>query len=242
MVVDCKKGDLTLIKKYKFVLAALVIAVLLVACGKSEENKPDAEQETGVDLEIKDEEKVPEDDVVAVVNGEDVFGKTYNLVYAQLKMFAGQFGEEVDTDEIKEATIDSLIDRQILMQEASNKGIEVSKETADSEFATLKSENEENLNNLLEQFQMTEETFKEQLQFELTLTEYRDKAITVSVTDEEIEEQYKKAKEGNDDIPELNEIKEELKGNIEEQKRDEALQKKIDEVREKAKIENKLEA
>jgi hypothetical protein len=231
-----------LIKKYKLVFAALVVALLLVACGKSEEKEPDADQETGVDLEIKDEEKVPEDDVVAVVNGEDVFGKTYNLVYAQLKMFSGQFGEEVDTDEIKEATMDSLIDRQILMQEASTKGIEVSKETADSEFATLKSENEENLTDLLEQFQMTEETFKEQLQFELTLTEYKDKEITVSVTDKEIEEYYEKAKEGNDEIPEFDEIKAELKDNIEQQKRDEALQQKIDEVRKKAKIENKLEA
>src|SRR5699024_2039612 len=112
----------------------------------------------------------------------------------------------------------------------------------DKELDTIKEENEEGLKSLLEQYQMSEDDFKDQLQFELTLNEYKEKNIDVEVTDEEIEEAYNDAKEENDEIPELDEIKDQLKGNILEQKTNEALQKKIDDVREKAEVEEKLEA
>lgn len=232
-----------LIKKYTVGIAILLVAVFLVACGdKDESKKSDSTQEQGQQVEISDKEKIPEKDVVAVVNGEDITGKSYNLVYAQLKLFAGQMGEEVDTDEVKNATMDSLIDRVLLIQHAREKGIEVTDEEASKELDSIKSENEDGLDSLLKQYQMTEEGFKEQLQFELTLNEYKEKEIEVEVTDEEIEKVYNDAKEKNKDLPELDEVKATLRGNIEDQKTNEALQKKIDEVKEKAKIENKLEA
>ena len=237
-----KKGDLILIKKYTVGIATLLIAVFLVACGDDNNEASDANQEASQSVDIKDEEKVPEDDVVATVNGEDVTGKSYNLVYAQLKLFAGQMGEEVDTDEIKNATMESLIDRAILMQHAKEEGIEVTDEDASKELDTIKEENEDGLSSLLEQYQMSEDDFIDQLQFELTLNEFKEKEIDVDVTEEDIEEAYKEAKEENEEIPELDEIKDQLKGNIQEQKTNEALQKKIDDIREKADIEEKLEA
>lgn len=230
-------------RRYIVGTAILLLAVFLVACGdKEESSEPKVEQEEGQTVEISDEEKVPDKDVVAVVNGEDVTGKSYNLVYAQLKLFSSQGGDELDEDEIKTATIESLIDRAVLLQHARDEGIEVTDDDATKELDTIKSENEDGLTSLLEQFQMSEDGFKEQLKFELTLNEFKEKNIDVEVTDEEVEEIYKETKKENEEIPELDEIKDQLKGNIKEQKTNEALQKTIDEIREKAKVENKLEA
>src|SRR5690625_4990669 len=145
-----------MIKKNIVSVMVLFMMFFLVACGDEGQEESETNQ-NGNSLEISEEEKVAEDEVVAIVNGNDVTGNTYNLVYAQLKMQAAQMSEEVNTDEVKEATIDSLIDREILMQQAKEEGIEVTDETVQSEIDTLKEENEEGLTTVLEQFAMTEE-------------------------------------------------------------------------------------
>src|SRR5690625_3682509 len=175
-----------------FIIGLLVFLFdgILVGCG--DEKEQEIEESTGQEIEITETEKVDETQVVAVVNGDNVNGETYNLVYSQLKLHAGAFGQDVDNDEIKQATMESLIDRQLLLQQAKEEGIEVTDEVVDSEFETIKSENKEALDTLLEQYQITEEGFKDQLKFELTLNEFLAKTIEVTVTDEEVKEQYEK--------------------------------------------------
>lgn len=226
-------------KKYIIGFLALLFAGILVGCGDDKEKEIE-ESAAGEKVEITEAEKVDESDIVAVVNGDDIKGETYNLVYSQLKLHAGAFEEEVDNNEIKQATMESLIDRQLLLQQAKEEGVEVTDEVVDSEFETIKSENKEALDTLLEQYQITEEGFKDQLKFELTLNEFLAKTIEVTVTDEEVKEQYEKAKEGNDSIPEFDEIKDQLKKQLLQQKTDEALQAKIDKVKEKSEIEEKI--
>lgn len=226
-------------KKYIIGFLALLFAGILVGCGDDKEKEIE-ESAAGEKVEITEAEKVDESDIVAVVNGDDIKGETYNLVYSQLKLHAGTFEEEVDNNEIKQATMESLIDRQLLLQQAKEEGVEVTDEVVDSEFETIKSENKEALDTLLEQYQITEEGFKDQLKFELTLNEFLAKTIEVTVTDEEVKEQYEKAKEGNDSIPEFDEIKDQLKKQLLQQKTDEALQAKIDKVKEKSEIEEKI--
>lgn len=225
--------------KYFSGLLILVIISVLGACG-SDDNQSETENNTEFGVEITESEKVDDDQIVAVINGEDVTGKTYNLVYSQLKLHAGQFGEEVDIDEIKRATMESIIDRELLMQQASEEGIEITNEMATTEFETMKAENSETLDTLLAQYQITEEGFKEQLKFELTMNEYMAKTIDVSVTDEEVKEYYDEAKESNEEIPEFDEIKDQLKKQVLQQKTNDELQAKIDKVKEKAEIEEKI--
>lgn len=233
-------------KKYIAGLSILLVAIFLVACGDNNDNEEGAneaapEQETE-QVEISDDEKVPDEDTVAVINDEDVTGETYNIIYAQLKSFAGQSEQDVDQKEIQELTMDSLIDRTVLLQYAEEEGIEVSDEEAEDEIDTIKSENEENYENILEQFQMSEDGFKEQLRFELTLDKFKEKKIDEDVTDEEVKEAYDELADENEDVPELDEVEDELKANLLDQKTNEALQKKIDKVKEDAEIDEKLEA
>src|SRR5699024_8867569 len=95
-------------------------------------------------------------------------------------------------------------------------------------------ENEEGLETLLEQYQISEDLFRQQLVFEMTMNDYVAEKINVTVTDEEVEEAYEEVKAEDDDIPELAEIRDTFKDQLENQRTSEALEKKIDELKEKA--------
>src|SRR5699024_1031271 len=109
------------------------------------------------------DEVVAEDEVIVRVNESEVLGNKYNIIYPQIKMYVTQMEDEVSLDEIKERTVDALIDQELIYQGAAKEGITVSKEEAEEKYNELKSENEEGLNNLLEQFHLTEQGFKDQL-------------------------------------------------------------------------------
>src|SRR5690625_2080569 len=223
-------------KKLITISILLLIAIGgLSACGMKDTK---GEDHPAVDVPtITEAEKLADDELVVTVNGDDILGITYNLVYAQLKLHAVQTGQELDDDEIKELTIDSLIDRQILLQQAAEDGIKTTEEEAADELERLKLENEDAFETLLEQYQITEESFHQQLIFEMTMNEFMREKIDVTVTDEEVEEAYEEAKEQNPDMPELVEIRDTLKRRIEAFKTNEALQEKIDSIKENAKIE-----
>jgi len=229
-----------MMKKYMFAFMTFLLTMVLVACGNDEEQSEDAMQP---ELEITEEEKVAEDEVVAVVNGEEVTGDIYNIVYSQLKLYSVQFGQEVDEEEMKELTMESVIDRQLLFQEASEEGIEITDEEATAEIETIKEENPDVLETLLGQFQLTEEGFKEQLKFELTMYEYMDQIIEVTVTDEEVEEAYEQAiteSETDEEVPEFDEVENNIRTQMTQQKTEEAFQAKIDEVRSTSEIDKKI--
>lgn len=234
-------------KKYIVGSLVLVLAMVLVACGDKDEEKEEAtgeENPLAPSVDISDEEKLKEDEVVAVINGDEVTGSVYNLVYAQLKLQSAQLGDETDNDEMKELTMESIIDREIVMQEAAEEGIEVSSDTAEEEFTTMKEENSEALETLLEQYQITEDGFKEQLRFELIMDEYLTTAIDVSVSDEDVKEFYEEAKEeagdSEEEIPEFDEVKDQIKENMEQEQMTLALQEKVDKIKETAEIERKI--
>ncbi|HLR69921.1 MAG TPA: SurA N-terminal domain-containing protein, partial [Pseudogracilibacillus sp.] len=226
-------------KRYIVGSMLLLLAMILVACGsdnKENDTSQEAENALNQTVEITDEEKVADDEVVAIVNDDEVTGNVYNVVYSQLKFHSSQLGEEVDNEEIKEATMESIIDRQIVFQEAEAEGIDTSKEAAEEEFNLLKEENEENLTTLLQQFQITEEGFKEQLRFELMMDEFLTKTIDVSVSDDEVKEFYDEAKEENEEVPEFDDVKDQIKENMLNEKTSLALQEKVDEIKETAEI------
>lgn len=225
-------------RKVLLLLIVSLFTLFLVACNKDgEESQKESPKEESQELAISEEEKVPDDEVVAIVNGKEINGITYNLVYAQLKLYAMQFGQDITDEEIKESTIESVIDRQILLDEAAEIGIEYSDEYIEEEMAKIKENGEENLQTLLEQFQINESAFAEQLKFELTMEDFLKEEINVTVTDEEVEAEYEKAKAENENMPELVEIRDTFKRRIENVRKSEALQERIEAAKEDAEIE-----
>lgn len=225
-------------RKYRIGLLIILLVIILAACGNDE--KADENNAVSPQIEITEEEILDDDQIVAVINGDNVNGTIYNVVYSQLKLHALQTGQEVEEEEIKELTLESLIDRQLLFQQAKEEGIEITDEIASNEFDAIKSESGDALDNLLAQYQITEAGFKEQLKFELTMNEYMVSAIEVSVTDEEVEQYYEEAKENAEEIPEFEEIKANIERQLLQEKTQAALQAKIDEVRKTADIELKI--
>src|SRR5699024_3601516 len=144
-------------KKYIVGCLLVVLAMILVACG----DKKDEEEETKGEKNplapsdvISDEEKVDDDKVIAMINANEVKGGVYNLVYAQLKLQSDHLSDETDNEEMKDLTMESVIDREIVMQEAKEEGIDITEEEAEKEFKTMKEENSEALETLLEQYQI----------------------------------------------------------------------------------------
>lgn len=225
----------------KKVLFLFFVISMLFFIGACSDRSDDQNQETKTETPtISEEERIDPDTVVVTVNGEEVKGVVYNLVYAQLKLHALQTGQDVKDEEIVEKTIESLIDRQILLQEARSKGIEITEEQAKEQLERVKEQNKEAYETLLEQYQITEEEFVQDLIFEMTLNEYLYEHVQVTVTDEEVEKIYEEEKQKNENMPELAEIRDTLKKNIENRRMMEALQARVDEIKEKVEIERHL--
>src|SRR5699024_663168 len=184
-----------MLKKITFFTALLTFLLLLAACGSDGNNNSDNGEKTGSqnhqeNVDIDEDELAGEDERVAVVNDTDILGSTYNMVYTRTKTAAVQMGEDEDIDERKKAPLDSIMDRELLMQQASNEDTDSSDESLEEEHSKIKESGTEDIDTLLEQYDMTEDDFKEQLRFDLTLDQYKDTLGDLEVTEEELEDYY----------------------------------------------------
>ena len=192
-------------------------------------------------VEITDKEKVSEDEVVASVNGEEIKGDRYNPTYSQLKITIGHYNQDVsDLDKLKEQTIDMLITQHLINTDAAKKGIEVTDKEVQKEFDKIKKENEDRLKTALEQFQMDEKQFKTMLKDNIITTEYTDKEFDVKVTDKEVKEYYNEIKEQSEEVAKLDDLEEQIKTRLEQEKASAQLQKRIDDLKKDAEIKTLL--
>jgi hypothetical protein len=232
-------------KKLLMLLTTITVAITLAACGNDDTDKEESEnseantsEQAQQELEITDEEKLADDTSVAIVNGEEINGTDYNPIYSQVKSTMYQYGQDVsDLDSIKNQTVNILIDQALVKQDAEAKGIEVTEEEAQEELNTIKeSGNEEDFTALLEQYNMTEEDFKNQLMDDLLTIKYVAE-FDVEVSDEEIQEYYDQLKEQNQEIGELEEVEGQIKEILVNEKQSEQLRVKVEELKEGAEIE-----
>lgn len=225
-----------------FYIGLLVFLVLaMTACGDKDKSEKEAQKQEGI--EITKDEKVADDKIVAQVNEHEITGQYYNSFYIQTKMKLHQFGEDTDDKEVvKDQTLEELIAHELLRQEAESKGIKVSEEELDSEFEQLKIESGEQLTDYLKEFDLTEDAFKDQMEYSLVLNEYLTKELPVEeVPDEDAKELYKElTKDDKKEVPEFSEVKGVLKEQIAQQKQQEALQGKLASLKKDAKIEKKI--
>ncbi|API92900.1 MULTISPECIES: SurA N-terminal domain-containing protein [unclassified Virgibacillus] len=237
-------------KKWIIFALTLTLAMVLAACGGDNEEDKTAQQEEQQEegntedggkqpepVKITDEEKVDKGKAVVSVNGEEIKGDRYNPAYLQLKTMNTQFNQDVDNDQLKQQTIDMLINQQLINQDASDKGIEVSDDEVQKEFDTIKKEGAERLNTALEQFQLNEDQFKSMLRDNLITSQYLESEFDIKVTDKEVEDYYKQIKEQSEEIGKLEDLKDRIKQTLKEEKTNEQLQKRVDALKKDAKVE-----
>jgi foldase protein PrsA len=197
--------------RQRFVLLMLFLSLLLIAgCGA----KP-----------------------VAVVNGEEVSNERFDRHFQQLKAYAlqmgmsfeGEDGEEQLAD-LKQDALDSLIDEILVMQAGKKEEVKVTEqEINDFLEQRVKGsfENEDKYQEWLDSFQMTEQEFKDKIEYQLTGQKLFDKVTNkVTVTDEEARKTYEADKTPWEKIK--------VSHILIEVKRDTATQSELDQAKNKA--------
>lgn len=244
-------------KKVIMFLSVLGLSFLLVACGNSDDNSKDSkgkdsnsnnnQEENAVknednapkEIVVSDEEKVEDEKVVIKVNDSEITGDEYNFLYLQAKTDLSQNGQDTeDLEVVKEYAIDSLVEQELIRQSGESAGIEVSSEDVEKVLEQSKEEDEAGLDAFLKQYNLTEATYKKRLLTSMVVQEYLETKIEVAaVTDEEIEEAYEKFKEDDSDIPELDQVRDQIEQILMNQHQAEQIQIKVKELKDTAKIE-----
>lgn len=242
-------------KKRIVFLLTVSLAFFLVACGdkdnngNAKDNNNDGNKSEGIvseedatapeEITLKDDEKVGEEDVVVKINDAEITGDEYNYTYLQAKFFLSQNGyDPEDAEQAKEITLDSIIEQELMRQEGEKEGFDVTEEEVEAEFNLAQEESEDQLLPFLEKHGISEATYKKILSTSMVREQYLDSIITEEdITDEEIEEAYEMLKENDSEIPELNDIKDQLKEMLASQNQQEQIKSKIEELVEAAEIE-----
>ncbi len=159
--------------------------------------------------------------IVATVNGTPIY--RWDLV----KELETQGGSSV---------LDSLVTEELIKQEAGKKGVQVTDAEVNASIEELKksfTEQGQDLDVLLEQQNISQEEFKEQIEFEVKL----EKLIgDIEITDEEVNETYENQKDMfGEDISE-EEAKASIRQQLKSEKQNTAIQELINTLKENANI------
>lgn len=151
-----------------------------------------------------------------MVNGEAVTTGEYKSSLGQLSNMRVAQGEDLTDsaviDSIKNETIDTLINAEILRQAAIKEGLTASADEIDARFNEI-SENlggAELLAARMEEFGVTEKALRHDIENEFLIQQLFDLKILneIEVTDEEVQQMYDQAVAAGNELPPLSEIKE----------------------------------
>ena len=190
------------------------------------------------------EEKSSE--VVATVNGEEILKADYETELENTKNMYTQQGMNLDDldDEMKEqvelSVLNQLVNTKLVLQSAKEDGITVEQSEVDSEMDAIKSQFEDDTKyeEKLKENKITEKELKVQVKNQLTITKYLDSTIgKIEVTEDEVTgkyEEYKKALESQKQEPEdFKTIKPQLEQQVTAEKKNEKVNKLIEDLRTK---------
>ncbi|UTR12791.1 SurA N-terminal domain-containing protein [Evansella sp. LMS18] len=219
-----------------------------------EENNDEIALEEGEqpDMPEPDLEGVP--DVVAEVNGEEItreeFEATYMGQFQQMAMMAQMSGEPIDQDELKEQVAENMIGTELLIQAAESGDYEASEEEMDETLEMIAQQSGMQADEFmaaLEEQGMSEEEVMEQLELQVKIDQMiANEAGDVEVTEEELEAYYEdlvaqqEAMAGDTEeeieLPEYEEIRDDLEQQLRAEKENEASQQLVERLRDEADV------
>lgn len=159
--------------------------------------------------------------VVAMVNGRPIWRLTL------IKELESQGGKK---------TLDMLITKQLLIQEADKQKIKVSKEEVDQEIKTIETtltQRGQNLDQLLQAQNMTRVSLADQIRLQKLAEKL---AGNIEVSEQEISDYYEQNKEFSFKDTPLEQVKDSIRQQLLSQKVNEKIQTLIQSLQEKAKI------
>ncbi|MFD1928009.1 SurA N-terminal domain-containing protein [Sporosarcina siberiensis] len=260
------------IKKILFPFIVGALAFSLAACGDDDKAKKEetpkgevqeeakeevsedanAEQESAEEMQAKlEEQQLDAKKLVAVVNDEELTGEEYNVALASIQSQMMQTGQDLTSKEsieqIKEQTIDTLVNQALILQSAKKEDIKASKAEIDEKYVTFEEQfgGKKELEQALKDQKVDEKTFENQIIDSIIFAKYLEKMIpTEKVSDEEIQNYYDQAvadaKEAEQEVPPFEEASEQIAGILSQQEQQKNLAAHVEELKENAKIELKI--
>lgn len=245
-----------MIKKMKFTLVPFLLLLTLGACSDKEEAAPKEEtapeaaeqQDAAAEAPESKLELPANDEVAVVVNGEEVKGNVYSSVARQLETSLAAQGQETSDDkvaeQVKSQTMTVIVGNKLLIQDAEKKGHKADEAVLKERLEEMKGqfENEEMMNASLEKTGYTMEDLEDQLREQLIYESYVAKEIDGGkVSDEEVQKAYDGFVETSEEkAPAFEEMEPTIRQSLEQQKVQDAVFSRIEELKKDAKIEEKI--
>lgn len=250
---------MTLNKKWMLSLFFILLASIMVACNDNGESKETKEEqqtedekvasEAGTEMADPDLEGIP--DVVAEVNGKkimkDDFEANYVGQYQQVMLQSQMSGEEVDQSQLKEMVLESMIGQELLIQKAENSDLSASETEVNALFDQLVAQNglqsKDEFIAAMEEQGMDKAEVNSLLERQVKVDQLiAAESGDIEPTDQELEEYYEMLKSqqeqqgGDQEIPTFDEIRENIKEQVKNEKEAEVTQSLVDKLREDAQV------
>jgi hypothetical protein len=251
VVVDNMKGEEVVMdkpqkkekssSKKRIIITAVVVAVLIVF-GALMYNAKKAEHDAMGGAS----------NVIATVNGEKIMQSEYDTIFAQLspQFQASNTSNNPDAmQNLKNQIVDSLINDKLLLQNAAKNNVSVTSDEVDTELQSIVDRlgGADKFNAQLQQEGITEAGLREDIQKQLVIQKYILSNVdlnSINVTDEEISSYYDQVVESaqeKEGIPDLDDgVKQQIKGQLIQQKQQQAVQEFIAFLRSSADIKTSL--
>ncbi len=205
-------------------------------------------------------------DVVATVNGEEISGKDFSGVYEsqfqQMAMQAQMSGQELDQDALKEQTLDSMVGSELLVQDAAASGHEATDQDVDALLEeTVKAQQLGSVDELMAAYKergFAEEQVRSDARKQVLMTAAIKEIDVPEPTEDELKQLYDQAAaaqppaqggEGGEgsggqgapaQTPSYEELKPQLEQQVTAQKQNEAIMKRMEQLRQDADVEVRL--
>lgn len=251
----------------KFVAVGAAFSLLgLAACGNDDGSGGDAavdkssetseeQSDKGAEGEGESAPSMPEPDlegipeVVAEVNGEEIgkaeFTTAYEGRFQQAAMQSQMSGEKPDEEKLKEETAQSMVDTELLIQEAEDRGLDATDKEVDQTLAELAKSNQmkpkEFIKALGEQG-MDEEEVRSQVKTQVQIDELvAEEAGNIDPTQKELRAAYDAAAQqqggqGQQKMPPFKQVRSQLEEQVRAEKEAQVGQKLAKDLREDADV------
>ncbi len=186
--------------------------------------------------------KAPAAKVNGVIIPNSDFDSGVKQLMEMAKMQGVDTSDEATVNELRTQAIDTLVNGELLRQNAIEEGMEATQEAIDGRFNEISEGvgGKEELDKKMAEFSITEEGLRRDIENEILIQSLFDKKLnkdSIEVSDTEVEELYKQITNGAKDVPALEQMRGDIVTEIRNQKQQEQIGTYIEELKGKAEIE-----
>jgi hypothetical protein len=241
-------------KQFAGVIVAIIIVLLvggyLYVTNKNKEANL-VTQSPGTDTSAAELLGIQKKDPVAKVNGKDVSWNDYERSLEQVVQSAKTAGVNLQDptmqSRIKDQALTTIVNTELLLQEASSKGITASDTAIQTQYDSIQQQvgGQDKLGQMLKQLNLTEADLKKSISDQLVINKYVTGAVdlsSINITEAEIQDQYNKlaASSTGTSTPSLSDVHDAIKSQLQSQKQQQLISALIDSLKQKATIETLL--